>query len=70
MTDKFSPYLLQKPRTGEALAVLRENSLTHLTQKLGYSSDTAFTCDTCSDAPICKLAFDCYNTDGDCLLLK
>lgn len=26
-----------------------------------------FTCDSCERAPVCKLAFDPYNTDGDCL---
>jgi len=30
----------------------------------------SFTCDTCSDAPRCDLAFDAYNTNGDCLASK
>lgn len=25
------------------------------------------TCDTCEDNETCPSAFDCYNTDGDCL---
>lgn len=29
-----------------------------------------FTCDACAYAPRCRLAFDFYNTNGDCLLEK
>jgi hypothetical protein len=29
-----------------------------------------FTCDSCPHARCCKLAFDLYNTDGDCLAEK
>lgn len=29
-----------------------------------------YTCDDCSQAPICTLAFDSYNTNGDCLYEK
>ena len=29
-----------------------------------------FTCDDCSHAALCVLAFDSYNTNGDCLLEK
>lgn len=29
-----------------------------------------FTCDSCAHAPCCALAFDAYNTDGDCLADK
>lgn len=32
-----------------------------------FGSERAFTCDGCSRAPVCVLAFDPYNTDGDCL---
>ncbi len=31
---------------------------------------TEFTCDNCADAAWCTLAFDPYNTDGDCLASK
>jgi len=31
---------------------------------------TVLTCDTCPRANICTLAFDTYNTDGDCLAEK
>ena len=30
----------------------------------------SFTCDNCTRAPVCDLAFDAYNTDGDCLASK
>lgn len=32
--------------------------------------DTAYTCDGCAHAPSCALAFDLFNTDGDCLAGK
>ena len=28
------------------------------------------TCDTCSDRHRCTFAYDVYNTDGDCILMK
>ncbi len=28
------------------------------------------TCNVCRDAPICKYAYDYYNTNGDCLAEK
>lgn len=31
---------------------------------------SAFTCDDCIQRFKCKLAFDSYNTDGDCLAEK
>lgn len=31
---------------------------------------TTFTCDTCEIAAECALAFDAYNTNGDCLAEK
>lgn len=29
-----------------------------------------YTCDDCGFAPKCKLVFDAYNTEGDCLYEK
>jgi hypothetical protein len=29
-----------------------------------------YTCDGCAHAPECRLAYDLYNTDGDCLASK
>lgn len=29
-----------------------------------------FTCDTCTDKMRCPLAFDAYNTEDDCLMVK
>jgi hypothetical protein len=37
--------------------------------ELGYTPDS-YTCDDCAFAPRCKLAFDAYNDQGDCLLSK
>lgn len=31
---------------------------------------TVCTCDTCIDVTRCKLAYDLYNSSGDCLLSK
>ena len=28
------------------------------------------TCDTCPDNDTCEFAFDCYNTDDDCIAVK
>lgn len=28
------------------------------------------TCDTCTDKEMCEYAYDPYNLDGDCLILK
>jgi hypothetical protein len=33
-------------------------------------SPARFTCDGCDRRLICRLAYDPYNTDGDCLWLK
>lgn len=34
----------------------------------GWDADEIeFTCDGCSEAPVCEFAFDPYNADGDCL---
>lgn len=36
----------------------------------GGAPDTVYTCDDCGAAPHCTLAFEPYNTDGDCLADK
>lgn len=35
-----------------------------------FDVEAGFTCDKCELAPTCTLAFDLYNTDGDCLASK
>lgn len=34
------------------------------------TAETKYTCDSCGAAPHCTLAFEPYNTDGDCLADK
>jgi hypothetical protein len=66
--DIFKPWLLETPRTEEELKNLRDHQLARAEEyKLPI---TAFTCDTCETRFICYLAFDLYNTDDDCLLMK
>jgi hypothetical protein len=37
---------------------------------LKYHEGATCTCDTCIDVTRCKLAYDLYNSSGDCLLSK
>jgi len=43
------------------------NNIKHDLEELGYTFKY-ITCDKCDIKSTCKLAFDIYNTDGDCLL--
>jgi hypothetical protein len=54
------------PLTEEGVANLRQEAVK--TQNLRL--DIKLTCDDCSRANVCTLAFDQYNTDGDCLYDK
>lgn len=54
--------------TPDELAAYRKK-MVELGDELGHSP-WDYTCDRCSRAAICKLAFDGYNTDGDCLYSK
>lgn len=36
----------------------------------GYLPRDLFTCSVCNQAETCDLAWDAYNTDGDCLAEK
>ncbi len=56
------------PLTPEELSVHRAKQVEFCNQ-MG-SAPEKFTCDGCGFAPSCKLAFDGYNTDGDCLYEK
>jgi hypothetical protein len=44
-----------------------ENAPVYLLARIGADG---FTCDGCDHAPRCQLAYDLYNTDGDCLASK
>jgi hypothetical protein len=37
---------------------------------LRMADDREITCETCASNDVCSLAFDPYNTDGDCLAMK
>jgi hypothetical protein len=58
------------PIPPEALAKKRAESVDWMKQHGETNGEIVFTCDTCRFAPCCELAFDGYNTDGDCLLSK
>ena len=36
----------------------------------GNFVSSAYTCNECSHNSSCKCAWDCYNTNGDCLMSK
>ena len=59
----------EKPLTTSELATYRELKRQHLLEVYGHTLEGC-TCDECSRAPICHLAFDGYNTNGDCLYEK
>jgi hypothetical protein len=56
------------PLTPQELAMYRVKQV-EWGNELGRSPDV-YTCDDCASAPRCKLAFDAYNDEGDCLLEK
>ena len=67
--DSFKP--LETPRTPKDLRELATDALEAYREFAEDPSATPeFTCDTCTQASICCLAFDLYNTDGDCLMEK
>lgn len=49
--------------TPEAVAKLKKDGLTVPTKE-------SMTCNGCPAVGICNLAWDLYNTDGDCLVMK
>ena len=60
-----------KPRTIAELVALRDQAQKDAHENYGSRSDSYdFTCDGCRHVVVCPLAFDLYNTDGDCLMLK
>jgi len=61
------PYTLACPRTEEELKVYRA-TIDAAAQADGYAAGN--NCDGCARRYVCVLAFDPYNTDGDCLYSK
>lgn len=54
-------------RTDEQLKRVRENAIKDM-EAHGFHTPEEFTCDTCDVKNFCSLAFDIYNTNGECLL--
>jgi len=62
-------WLRKEPLTQEQLSTFRKEQVERAGQVLKTAPDK-FTCDGCGLASVCTLAFDSYNTDGDCLYDK
>jgi hypothetical protein len=58
---------LKRPRSMWELVQLRTKSINEYRE--GMIVDE-FTCDHCAQVSYCSLAFDIYNTDGECLYAK
>ncbi len=67
--DPSNEWLWATPLTDEELAQARAEAIAKESQSIGGALD-GYTCDTCPMAPRCSLAFDSYNTEGDCLYEK
>lgn len=77
MDSAHRRWLLEVARTPEEQETYKKKMLdsyndylTRCQPEAAHLQAEELTCSTCSDANICKLAFDPYNTDGDCLLGK
>lgn len=68
-TDPDNRWLWAQPLTAEQLAALRKRRVAIASEMRG-EAPAEFTCDQCTLAPRCTLAFDAYNVDGDCLYEK
>lgn len=62
------PYL-QENRTEKETELLKQRSIATI-HAGGYEGELNFTCDSCDLKHKCSLAYDFYNTNGDCLLGK
>ena len=69
----------REPVSADVLAEERRHALRFNLEVVHYPDpvppgtairEVEFTCDGCGHAPSCALAFDLYNTDGDCLASK
>lgn len=75
-TDPKDPWSYLVPLTTKELAEERARAIASM-RDAGYvdvadevERGDGFTCDGCSEAPTCTLAYDEYNIDGDCLMDK
>ncbi len=63
-------WTLNEPLNVIALLKLRSDSIEDIEKNYPEFVYASFTCDDCPRAPICDLAYDPYNLDGDCLYDK
>ena len=63
-------WTLAYARTDEELAKQRGMALFTYSETEGMPVPDEFTCDACSRRHRCKLVFDLYSTNGDCLWEK
>ncbi len=63
-------WYLKKPRTQEQVLELKKQAQLEYGNMGGMISVPKFTCEECNLVAKCQLAFDLYNTDGDCLMEK
>lgn len=54
---------------GMCIEIVRNPLAKQLGQKPWYVYNN-YTCDNCTQAPVCHFTYDPYNTDGDCLAEK
>jgi len=69
MADTENPWLRKEPLTLEQLAAYRKAQVEQVAKVLKNVPEK-FTRDGCGLAGVCTLAFDAYNTNGDCLYDK
>lgn len=67
--DPADDWLWAVPLTAEELTATRAAAVAYQAEHFGEAPDH-YTCDGCPLAPRCSLAFDSYNTEGDCLYDK
>ena len=73
LPEAFDPWTLTLPRTPEEIASERADAVGFLTRdhpEVAPHVAQGFTCDGCARVAVCGLAFDAYNTGGDCLWEK
>lgn len=69
MSAPNDPWTLPSPMTEPELVLLEQRCRTDLAA-LGVGESVKITCSDCARRATCVLAFDSYNTNGDCLYDK
>jgi len=65
MTDNPYAYLANTPNR-----LCKRDAMLDWFKTTGRPQPNSITCDTCEARSCCKLAYDPYNVDGDCLVDK